>query len=74
MGLFKTIKGTIDEKPENNIKIVDTKKRGKKVSLITRVDAGFISNLLEQQNQIGKFLDLEVDTENLTITLHFEKI
>lgn len=74
MGIFKTIKGTIDEKPENNIKIVDAKKRGKKVSLITRVDAGFISNLLEQQNQIGKFLDLEVDAENLTITLHFEKI
>lgn len=74
MGIFKTVKGTIDAKPENNIKIVDTKKRGKKVSLITRVDAGFISNLLEQQNQIGKFLDLEVDVENLTVTLHFEKI
>ena len=57
------------------VKIVESsKKRGKKVSLATKVDDGFIMMLMSEQENIGNFIDLELDTVNNILTLHFERI
>lgn len=57
------------------VKIVESsKKRGEKVSLATKIDDGFIFNLMFEKENIGKFLDLEVDVENKTLIIHFERV
>lgn len=69
---FKSVVG--DEKPSENIKISESKKRGKKVSLAVRVDDGFIFNLAQNKDSIGAFIGLEVDATSKVMTLQFEKI
>lgn len=57
------------------VKIIESSnKRGKKVSLATKVDDGFIFNLMNEQENIGKFIDLELDTANNIMTIHFERV
>lgn len=56
------------------VKIVETsKKRGAKLSFATKVDEGFIINLLNEGENIGKFIDLEVDLNTNILIIHFEK-
>lgn len=56
------------------IKIIETtKKGGKKISLATKVDDAFIQMLFENQENVGKFIDLEIDPSTNILTLHFEK-
>lgn len=57
------------------VKIIESaKKRGSKVSLATKVDAGFIGMLANEQNNIGKFIDLEIDPTTNIMTIHFERL
>ena len=63
-----------DLKITNPIKIIETaKKGGKKISLATKVDDAFIQMLFENQENVGKFIDLEIDPSTNILTLHFEK-
>ena len=56
------------------IKIIETaKKGGKKISLATKVDDAFIQMLFDNQENVGKFIDLEIDPSTNILTLHFEK-
>lgn len=64
--------GGFDFSNDKPIKVVDTKKRGKKIALCTTIDDGFIFNLYNVSDHLGKFLDMEIDPEHHTLTLHFE--
>lgn len=55
------------------IKIIETAKKGKKISLATKVDDAFIQMLFDNQENVGKFIDLEIDPTTNILTLHFEK-
>lgn len=58
----------------NPIKIIEgAKKGGKKISLATKVDDAFIQMLFDNQENVGKFIDLEIDPSTNILTLHFEK-
>ena len=57
------------------VKIIEaTKKRGSKISLATKVDAGFIGMLVSEQNNMGKLIDLEIDPVSQIMTIHFERL
>lgn len=55
------------------IKIIESAKKGKKISLATKVDDAFIQMLFDNQENVGKFIDLEIDPSTNILTLHFEK-
>lgn len=57
----------------NPIKIIESAKKGKKISLATKVDDAFIQMLFENKENVGKFIDLEIDPSTNILTLHFEK-
>lgn len=57
----------------NPIKIIESANKGKKISLATKVDDAFIQMLFENKENVGKFIDLEIDPSTNILTLHFEK-
>lgn len=58
---------------EESIKIVDSRKRGKKISIVTRVDDAFVVNMFADKDNIGKFIDMELDPSTNLLTIHFER-
>lgn len=63
----------IKEQTKDMVKIVNTSKRGKKESFSTKVDLGFINLLVENKENLGDILDIEIDPTTQTLTIHFSK-
>ena len=70
---IESVYGDVETK-KDQLKIIKDKVRGKKISLATTIDDGFIFNLENNKDSIGDFLDMEVDAEHKVLILHFKKI
>lgn len=60
------------QKKNEPIKIISNKCKGKKISICGKIDDGFIYSFMKNQDYLGEIIDIEVDTELKTLTVHFK--